>query len=511
LSDTVSVDPVTEDAPAPRQRDLAQLVAVNTSLLVAGRLAIAASGVVGVAAATRYLGRDGFAALSVALAFVSLFGTLTDVGLWTIAAREAAKHPEREREILGNAFTIGIGVSAAAAAVALAATYLLYGSAGDEQIRAAILIVGIQLLIAAPAGTAGAFMVTRQRAAPAAVGALLGSVVFVIALLSVIGLDLGFEAVAGCYLLVALVAASVPMIPAFRAIPPRIGLDPAVWRPLVRWAVPQGGVLILSMLYFRIDTVLLSLMSSDTEVALYGLAFRVLEILALFPAFFMVTLFPEIARSGPGSSRVATMVGTAQTSMAIVAVAIVVLFAGLAPEIVAVIGGPQFAGAVSVLRLLTVSVALVFVNTVFFHSLVALNRQRELLWLTVVVLGVNVGVNALLIPPLGADGAALALIVSELAVLVAARGLYARVAAVPRATGVPALLAAGVAMAAVVLGIRAIGPLEDVGPFAVLVVAAPAGLAVYAAVLHALGAVPQELVRVLAPLLERIPGPWRAA
>jgi O-antigen/teichoic acid export membrane protein len=504
LSGAVSVDPVTEDAPAPRQRDLAQLVAVNTSLLIAGRLAIAASGVVGVAAATRYLGRDGFAALSVALAFVSLFSTLTDVGLWTIAAREAARHPEREREILGNAFTLGIGVSAAAAATALAFTFALYGSADDSLTRTAILIVGLQLLISAPAGTAGAFMVAHQRAAPAAIGSLLGSVLFVIALLSVIGFDLGFEAVAACYLLVALVAAGTPMIPAFRAIPPRIGLDRRIWRPLVRWAVPQGGVLILSMLYFRIDTVLLSLMSTDTEVALYGLAYRVLEILALFPAYFMVTLFPEIARSGPRSGRLAAMVGTAQASMAIVAVAILVLFAGLAPEVVAVIGGPGFEGSVPVLRLLTIAVALVFVNTVFFHSLVALNRQRELLWMTVAVLLVNVVVNALLIPPLGAEGAALALIVSELAVLAAARWLYGRVAPAPRLRGIPALLAAGAAMTAVVLGIRSIGPLEDVGPFAVLVVAAPAGLAAYAGVLLALHAVPPELERVVTASLGRI-------
>ena len=502
----MTTKPVTDDA-APRQdRTLAQKVAVNTTLLVVGRLAIAASGVVGVAVATRYLGRDGFAALTIALAYVSLLGTFTDVGLWTIAAREAAKHPEREREILGNAFTLGIGVTAAAGAVALGLMYVLYGDADEEFVRTGILIIGIQLLFAAPAGTAGAFMVAHQRAGPAAVGSVLGSILFVIALLTVVGLDLGFAAVAACYAMVAIVAAMTPVVAALRDTRPAIGLDPAIWRPLVRWALPQGGVLILSMLYFRIDTVLLSLLSSDDEVALYGLGYRVLEMLALFPAFFMVTLFPEIARAGAESPRVTAIAQAALSSMLLAAIAVLVLFAGFAPEVVAFVGGPGFEGAVPVLRLLALSVSLVFVNTFFFHSLVALNRQRELLWLTVVVLTINVGLNAVLIPPAGAEGAAIALVASEVAVLASAWWLYAKVATSPRIVNALPVLAAGAAMTVAVLGIRAIPPLADIGPLAVLLVGGPVAVLVYVGVLLALRAVPAEVEQVLAPLRARIPG-----
>lgn len=46
---------------------------------------------------TRYLGPGDFGQLVVAIVFVSVFGFFTDAGLYTVAARELAKHPEDER------------------------------------------------------------------------------------------------------------------------------------------------------------------------------------------------------------------------------------------------------------------------------------------------------------------------------------------------------------------------------------------------------------------------------
>ena len=69
------------------------------------------AGVVTVGLASRYLGLEGFGALTLAMSIVAFVALLTDLGLSTMAAREIARQPEREREILGNVLALGLGAA----------------------------------------------------------------------------------------------------------------------------------------------------------------------------------------------------------------------------------------------------------------------------------------------------------------------------------------------------------------------------------------------------------------
>ena len=481
---------------APRRgRSLAQLVALNTTLLTIGRLLTSLVGLVGVAIATRYLGRDAFGQLTVALGFVALFQSLPDLGLWTITAREIARRPERRDRLLANAFTIGALLSLLTLAVTLGLMALLYGGQGDELVRRGVLILSVQLLFSAPSGAASAVLTAEQRAAPIAVAGVAASLTFLALVPLVLALDWRFTGFAAGYAAAGIVNALLPLLAVRRGGGFRLARDSALWGQLLRWALPQGAVLVLSLLYFRIDTVLLSLLSTDAEVALYGVGYRLNEVLVLLPLYFMVTLFPELARAQDASARLAALGHAAISSLTLAAVAVMVLCVPLAPEIVAVIGGgDEFDGAVPVVRLLAVAVAFVFVTTYFFHALVALNRQRELVILIVVVLVLNVALNAALIPPAGAEGAALALILSEVASLVLVAGAYSRVARLPRLAKPLRLASAGLLGAAAAWAAAAMpGP-----DWLVLVVAGGAASLVYVAALRLLSAVPAELERSLA-------------
>ncbi len=94
---------------------LARKVALTTASLVAGRAVAVLAGVVTVGLASRYLGLEGFGALTLAMSIVAFVALMTDLGLSTMAAREIAREPEREREILGNVLALGL----AAAVIAL--------------------------------------------------------------------------------------------------------------------------------------------------------------------------------------------------------------------------------------------------------------------------------------------------------------------------------------------------------------------------------------------------------
>ncbi|MDQ3604424.1 MAG: flippase [Actinomycetota bacterium] len=410
--------------------NLPQKVAANTLMLVVSRFVVAGSGLAGVAVATRYLGPDDFGQLTVALVFVSVLGFFSEAGLYTVVGRELAKRPDEQHRLLTNAFTIGLIMSAGAIGLAGLSIMFVYGGPGDELTRLGIAIVSVPMLAAPLGGITAAYLLANQRAAPTAVALVVSSVAFVAGLFIVIELDLGFGGLAACFAVSGLIPLLLPFF-LTRGLPVELAHDRGIWRELVGWALPQAGVLVLGVIYFRLDTFLLSFLSSDAEVGRYGVAYRVLEVLMLVPIYFMSTLFPEIARQRPRSDRLNEIVQGAFSTVALAVMPLVILVAVFAEEIVAVAGGRDYLDAAPVLRVLVVAVALLFFNTVLFQTLVALNRQRNLFFLLLIVLVGNVALNIALIPSLGGMGAALALVATEAAALILSLRLFASVGTVP--------------------------------------------------------------------------------
>lgn len=482
--------------------NLSQKVAFNTVILTGGRLALAGSGVVGVILSTRYLGLEAFGQLTTAVVFVTLFGLLTDAGVWTVSAREIAKRPDEEERILAVVCTIGLLLSGGAVALALATMLVAYPGGDSEMVRLGIVILSVQMLSTSVAGASTAYLVAHQKAVPGAVGAVLSSLTFVACLVTVVVLDLGFAGVAGSYAVGGLVNALVPYGFAARSTRIRLGWDRALTEQLLRWALPQGAVLAVGVLYLRIDTVLLSLLGSDADVALYGVAYRVIEVLILVPTYAMITLFPELSRCEPHSERLSMLMQGAFSSLALAALPLLIGFVTFAPEVVRVAGGAEFRDAAPVLQLLVVAVLASFTSILYFHSLVALNQQGRLARLLVLVLVLNIALNCALIPLLKAQGAAIALVLSDVALLVLGARLFREVGAPPRLQRPGRLALAGLITAAVLIGMKALDPVPG-APAVTLAIAGVLTLLVFGAAVKLLDAAPEEVTSVLAQLRAR--------
>jgi O-antigen/teichoic acid export membrane protein len=156
-----------------------------------------------------------------------------------------------------------------------------------------------------------------------------------------------------------------------------------------------------------------------------------------------------------------------------------------------------------VLAILSLALAISYVNGVYGNALMALGRQHMLLWVTLWPLSFNIVANLVLIPPLGVNGAAIAVVLSELVGLWAVRRLYVRVAGAPasrrhgRLVG-PALVLAALAAVKFALGIRS-------DPLVVLLLGGALGAVLYAAAVLAAGALPRAILDQM-PLPHRLRG-----
>jgi O-antigen/teichoic acid export membrane protein len=103
--------------------------------------------------------------------------------------------------------------------------------------------------------------------------------------------------------------------------------------------------------------------------------------------------------------------------LVVAAVPIVLGTIATAPQIVRFLAPPSFDPATTPLRIVIVGTGLSFLSTFFSFVLIALDRQRDALWLNAVALLFNLALNLALIPPFGYIAAAWVATSSEIVIL----------------------------------------------------------------------------------------------
>lgn len=477
------------------ERSLARTVALTTGALLVGRGLSLLAGIATVTITSRYLGTQDFGALTAAMAYASLFAVLTDLGMSTVATREIARAPEREREIVGNVVSVGLLVSLAAGGIGLALMLLVYPGHIHAATREAIVILMVQVLAAPVIGATRARFTARQRGYVVALGDVALAIGMAGLTAIAAGAHLGFRllvaGVTGGYVLQALAMAAL----ALREDGLSMSYHRATAARLIRSALPLGGTLLINYLYFRLDVLLLSWIKTDVDVAHYGLAYRVLEGLMVLPGYVMLALFPEIARSQDDRARLGYTVGAALGVLEALSLPAVALLATFSSEIVVLLGTHAYDASGPVLAILALALGLSYLNGVYGNALVALGRQRFVFWLALPTLVINLIANLLLIPPYGAAGAAWAVVISEVIALAIVRAGYVRVAGRPPAPPHLRILGAGTvlgALAAIKFGLS-----PQIGDLALVLGGGALGLVLYAALILLLRALPESvLVRI---------------
>jgi O-antigen/teichoic acid export membrane protein len=397
------------------QSSIRRRVASNTAVQVAGKGAILALGAASLAILTRYLGPDDYGRFTLALMYMQLFAVLADVGLYTTVVREISKDPSRTEELAGNALTLRLLLSILMIALGVGLALLLPYA---PNVRVAILLAGGPLLFGMLTSSLVTVLQARLRMGRAVVGDVLGRA-FALGLTALVALlDLGFYAVMGAAAGGAAAALLVTWILTRPVATIRFRVEPRVWRPLLTASVPLGLALAINEIYFRADTLIISLYKSYDQVGLYTLAYRMLEFTLAFGTIFLTTVFPllseAVARDEPRALRLI------QSSVDLIVILGAPLVAGglvLAPAVVELVAGADFDAAATPLRVLVVAGAIAWVNGVFGFALIAKARQTSTLWLNVAGLTFNLGLNFLLIPPYGIVAAAVVTVASEVLIL----------------------------------------------------------------------------------------------
>jgi O-antigen/teichoic acid export membrane protein len=455
---------------------VAAAAARGVSKLAGGRGIVMSLQFVTMALLASYLGPAGLGVYTFGVAAAAVFKVLPNFGMVQVVTRDVAQAPERERELLPNLIYLRSAVGVASYAL-LAAAMLTLGF-GEEERRAA-LIAGLILLIAFDAFRSS--LEVRLRLGWVSIADIVEAVVTVAATLLLIERGAGVESFLWLYAAVKVLNATIVTAAALRLGTFSWGFAPETWRPVLHAAIPLGIAGVLMALYFRLDVVILARLQSAADVGQYGAAYRFLEVFTVVPAITMSVLAPVLARSFvEGTAVLERRYAQAVHLISVVAIGVALVGAMTAWRILPALPGfGAFEGGGVALSILAPAAGLIFLGTVVQGALISGHLQRRLLALAAIGLVLNVALNFVLIPLFSYVGAAAATTATEvllatLSIREVRRRLDLRW---PVQRLWPALAAAAVAGAVLGLGYL-------VNPFLQLAL----GLAVYAAVVFALGA-----------------------
>jgi O-antigen/teichoic acid export membrane protein len=477
---------------APR-RAVAATVAGNAAALVLSRVFASALLLVWQIVLGRTLGTAAYGIYGTIGAMMAVGGALADFGTGTIVVRDVARRTTDASRYLAASLAVQ-------SALAVVGYLVLQAGAAalgyDATLRALLLFVGINLVVDVVGTAAHNQLVASERMwwAGAATAA---HVVLLVALgVTALAAGGGLWAVYAAMLAAGIGRGVLYWAALKENVPHAARLtrpDLLLIRQLLSAAAPLGIAAIQALAFLHADklvtTALLGTDATGQLTAAFVIVFGIVELLGTTA---LVAALPPMSRDERNHdlSTRQPMLESLLYFILLVGVPASMLIARFGPDLVALLYGPAFGGAGTVLRLMGWWVVVRMLEGALAQALTVRDRQRQVLAARATGLALNLGLTLILLPRIGISGAAIGMLGGELTIVMALLGLLAP----PRGWWIRVgLSAARLAMPTLALAL-ALLLLPPLLPYAA---AGAAGLLVYVAVAIAGGAVTRAHLRVV--------------
>lgn len=375
---------------------IARKIAYNVIFNVITKFISTVLALVGIGFITRYLGKEGFGDYSTVLAFFAFFGSVADLGLYTITAREISRSGADEKKILGNAFALRLVSSLV---VFLVTPILVFFLPYTRDVKFGILIAAASFVFSSTYMVLNGVFQKNLAMDKVASAEVLGKILQIAIIIVAVRNDLGFITIISSILFAMIFNFTVVFLLVQKYISLKLQFDFTYWKKFLKESAPLGYSAIVVFIYFKIDTILLSVLKTNTEVGIYNAAYKVIENVSFFPAMIIGLMFPMFSRHiFSDKKRFSHLADETLKVFFILVVPIVVGTLFLSEGIIHLIGGAAFAQASNTLRILIFALAFIFFGGFFNNILVASNHQKKMLGTLIGCAAFNVIANMIFIP-----------------------------------------------------------------------------------------------------------------
>ncbi len=395
---------------------LRALVLRNTGYQFAAQAVSAILGLATAAVLSRYLGVERFGWFSYLFAFFYFFLCINDFGVPVVVIREVSQRRDRAAEIIGAMLSFKLVLAVLCVAAAWGTIWLV---GYPPELRNALLIYSLVLPVSAFQLPTVMFQVLLALEYPSLIGTINRLVTFVLTMGAVL-MGAGVAGLAAALLAGEVIGLVTLLAGARRLVRPAWRWDPQFWWRVLRSSLPLGVTALCVAIINRADFIMLERMTDARQVGLYAAAYKVTTVLEALPIMFMATVYPLMARYAVESrERLWELFRASVVLLGSTGVLLGLAVWALAPAIIRVLFGPEYAGADSALRVLIWATVFLYTAICGGNLLISMGHERVNLGVNMVAAALNVLLNVLFIPRWGYVGAAGATALTYLFVLAA--------------------------------------------------------------------------------------------
>jgi len=371
--------------------------------------------------------------------YVGLFVFLADLWLYTIAIREITSNKQDSEKIIGNIMTLRWVLGVLILFFALILAYFLPGYNSDVALWAIFfgsLFTIFQLFNSSIMSLMQANMKMEFSLFSTVIGKLINiwlvmmiAFVWFINPLSSSDYSMAFIAIIIASLIWVIVNTVLNFYYANKLTPIRFYYDRVYIIQLFKTSLPYGIALFLSIVYFKIDIILLSLIEGpgkgDISIALYSLPMKIVEVVMVMWGFYLNSILPFLSQYFQKKD-MASLEKLVQNSFYILfstAIWICSLWVLFRENIILIIANEQYLSSdyafhsADVFIIVFGVIVFYFISLLCIYLLIAFNQQSQLLKINIFVTIINIIGNIILIPHYSFMGAAVMTLISQIVLL----------------------------------------------------------------------------------------------
>ncbi|OGL43407.1 MAG: hypothetical protein A2042_07455 [Candidatus Schekmanbacteria bacterium GWA2_38_11] len=390
--------------------------ATNTIVQIISKLIVLFISVIITIYLTRYLGPEGYGKYTFVFVYITFFLMLGDFGLNNILIREISKEKNNIDILMGNALIIKFLFSIVTILLSIGIIYLLNYSVDT---RIGVIIASITILFSAIETLKILFQIYLKMEYQAGID-VLTKAIFLFLVLVAIFYKRGLFFIIGSFVLSSALGLIFIIFFSFKFLKPKFKIDYSLCIKLLKETLPMGISLMLTIIYWRIDTIMLSLMQGDKAVGLYNLSYRFIDLLILLvPGTIMVSIFPIMSEQfkNDKDSLKATFQKTFDI-MVIISVFFILVIMLSAENIIYLLGGEKFRESTPALQILIFGAAFIFIANIYGYLLISAGKQKLNLLIDLIGTILNISLNLYLIPKFSFIGASIATLITQAIVLI---------------------------------------------------------------------------------------------
>lgn len=360
----------------------------------------------------RTLGVLDFGLYTVALAYFSIISSMADFGFNRFLIREVARDRLQAPQLVWNIVVFRLTLTTVLFAIF---SVFLYAMDQDRLRVSLILLATLAILPQAIAFTFDAIFVAIQKLQFSASALFVSSITTVLVGLILIGNGFGVIGAVNALIAGQIIYAVILTYLLYKQQGNFLSsIKLSIIKEAIIGSLPYGLLSVLGLLYFRIDSILLSYIKGNFETGIYGAAYKFLEAVTFIPSAFSLALFPVLARiheSSPADVRKLYF----KSLKVMLGLGLLVFFGYMLilPEVIRIFL-PKFTQSIMVIRILSISIPFMFIHVSAVTVLLSTDKYlKEVLILSVLAVLFNIIANLVFIPPYGFIAAAWVTVASE--------------------------------------------------------------------------------------------------